>query len=316
MRRLIINADDFGLTTGVNHAIAEAHSLGVVTSATLMAKGRAFPDAVKLAHSLPNLSIGCHVVLVDGEPVLRPEQVRSLLAPAKRSGLPFSPRRAGHAQEVAGTTAPQARFFDGFARLAVGSIRRGVSSEQVELEAAAQIRCLQDAGIAVSHVDAHKHTHMLPQIAEAVMRAAVSCGVRAIRNPFVPVRPMVFAHVARRPKLWKRYGEVTVLRKYHHSFLERVKQLGMVTPDGSFGVVVTGVLDLNLFRAIIGCIPEGTWELVCHPGYNDAELGLVRTRLKESRVRELAILTSPAARSILEKHQVELISYRELSANR
>lgn len=313
MRRLIVNADDFGLTAGVNHAIAEGHNLGIVTSATLMARGRAFDDAVRLAHSTPKLSVGCHVVLVDGEPVLRPEQVRSLLAPAKREGLPFAPIRTGTARRVAVTTAPQARFHNGFGGLAVGAVRRGLDSNQIQQETEAQIRQLQAAGIEVTHVDAHKHTHMLPQVADAVMRAAVSCGVRAIRNPFVPLRPIIFAHVLRRPKLWKRYGEVTVLRKYHQSFLDRVRMLGMVTPDGSFGVISTGTLDLNLFRAIVGSIPDGTWELVCHPGYNDAELGLVRTRLRESRARELAILTSPAARSILEQHDIQLISYRELA---
>jgi predicted glycoside hydrolase/deacetylase ChbG (UPF0249 family) len=65
----------------------------------------------------------------------------------------------------------------------------------------------------------------------------------------------------------------------------------------------------------VGCIPEGTWEFVCHPGYNDEELGLVRTRLRESRARELALLTSPEARQILDEHKVQLISYHDLGAN-
>jgi predicted glycoside hydrolase/deacetylase ChbG (UPF0249 family) len=72
---------------------------------------------------------------------------------------------------------------------------------------------------------------------------------------------------------------------------------------------------MNLFRAIIGCIPEGTWEFVCHPGYQDQELALVNTRLRESREKELAILTSTEARQILADHHIELISYRDLVAN-
>ena len=79
MRRLIVNADDFGLTPGVNRAIAEAHQRGIVTSTTLMANSAAFAQAVESAHTLPRLSVGCHVVLVDGAPILSPDRVGSLV---------------------------------------------------------------------------------------------------------------------------------------------------------------------------------------------------------------------------------------------
>jgi predicted glycoside hydrolase/deacetylase ChbG (UPF0249 family) len=280
VRRLIINADDFGLTSGVNRAIAEAHSHGVVTSTTLMANGR----------------------------------VRSLLAPAGREALSFPARSSGVAA-VAPTVGSTNRFYDGFGQIAVRSFRGRLDSQQIEEEVTAQIRRLQEAGVAVTHVDAHKHTHMVPQVAEAIMRAASVCGVRAIRNPFVPMRPIIFAHVMRRPKLWTRYSEVTVLRRYHHAFVERLHRHNMICPDGSFGVVVTGSLDMELFRAVIGCVPDGTWEFVCHPGYQDQELSLVNTRLRESREKERAILTSHEARQILSDHNIELISYRDLAAN-
>lgn len=311
MRRLIINADDFGLTSGVNQAIIEAHQNGVVTSSTLMANGRAFREAVELAKQSPNLSVGCHVVLVDGHPVSRPEQVRTLLVPTE----PSSPLRRGSVRSVSASMSPENKFYDGFGNIAIRSLRGKIPASQVEEEVTAQIRKIQGSGIHVSHVDAHKHTHMLPGVAGAIMRAASACGVRAIRNPFLPITPLIFAHVMRRPKLWKRYTEVTLLRKYRDSFQKRVKEIGMVTTDGSFGVVVTGALDEDLFRAIIGSIPDGTWEFVCHPGYNDAELGLVRTRLRESRVKELGVLTSEFARQTLAKHHIELISYRDLTAN-
>jgi predicted glycoside hydrolase/deacetylase ChbG (UPF0249 family) len=312
LRRLIINADDFGLTSGVNQAILEAHQKGVVTSSTLMANGRAYREAVELAARSPNLSVGCHVVLVDGHPVSRPEQVRSLLAPMKP---PSSPLRRRFVRSVSASMSPQNKFYDGFGNIAIRSLRGKIPAQQVEEEVTAQIRKIQESGIHVSHVDAHKHTHMLPGVAGAIMRAASACGVRAIRNPFLPITPLIFAHVMRRPKLWKRYTEVTLLRKYRDSFQKRVKDCGMVTTDGSFGVVVTGALDEDLFQAIIGSIPEGTWEFVCHPGYNDTELGLVRTRLRESRVKELGVLTSDFAKETVAKHHIELISYRDLTAN-
>jgi predicted glycoside hydrolase/deacetylase ChbG (UPF0249 family) len=280
-----------------------------------MANGRAFDGAVTIARGLPKLSVGCHVVLVDGNPVARPEQVRSLLAPVGREALPFPPLRSGAAQAVAATAGVPRRFYDGFGQIAIRSLRGKLKSEQMEEEVAAQIQRLQQAGVEVTHVDAHKHTHMLPQVAEAIMRAANACGIHAIRNPFVPIRRIIFAHVMRRPKLWQRYGEVTLLRKYHHGFRDRLRRHKMVTPDGSFGVVVTGALDMDLFRAVIGCIPDGTWEFVCHPGYNDEELSRIKTRLRESREKELAVLTSPDARQILADHHIELISYRDLIAN-
>jgi hopanoid biosynthesis associated protein HpnK len=292
MRRLIINADDFGLTEGVNRAILEGHRDGAITSATLMANGNQFASAARSAQSVPELSVGCHVVLVDGEPLLPKEQVRSLLAGNNRT----------------------ARLRNGFLELARASFRKRIQPNEVEAEATAQIRALQSAGIGVSHVDTHKHAHILPSICNAVLRAARACGVKAVRNPFVPLKPLAFAHLVRRPKLWTRYTEVKVLRRYEAEFREMVARAGLVTTDGSFGVLVTGALDENLFEAIIGSIPEGTWEFVCHPGYNDAELDGVRTRLRASREKELAVLTSARAHELLKKHSIELISYHQLTA--
>jgi predicted glycoside hydrolase/deacetylase ChbG (UPF0249 family) len=86
----------------------------------------------------------------------------------------------------------------------------------------------------------------------------------------------------------------------------------MATPDGTLGIIVTGALDEQLFRAIAAIIPEGTWEFVCHPGYNDADLQRAQTRLRESRETELRVLTMPAAKQLLEDQGIALISYREL----
>jgi predicted glycoside hydrolase/deacetylase ChbG (UPF0249 family) len=86
----------------------------------------------------------------------------------------------------------------------------------------------------------------------------------------------------------------------------------MITPDGTLGIVATGALDLQLFRFMIENLPDGTWEFVCHPGYNDAELQSMRTRLRASREQELQILTSPATRELLAGNGIELISYHDL----
>jgi hopanoid biosynthesis associated protein HpnK len=291
VRRLIINADDLGLTRGVNRAVLRAHQEGIVTSATLMANSRAFDDAVSLIRSVPGLSVGCHVVLVDGAPISPAAQVPSLVVDGGRFGAKLS-------------------------QFALRVVRGRLKAEEIEAEAVAQISKLQRAGVVVSHIDTHKHTHMFPSVLRPLLQAARRCGVRGIRNPFAPIKPLAFAHLARRPKLWTRYSEVKVLASMKSRFLHEVQAAGMVTTDGSFGVVSTGALDLKLFECIVGCIPEGTWEFVCHPGYNDADLARENTRLHESREEELEVLTSPAARKALEARHIQQISYGDLVQSR
>ncbi len=287
MRRLIVNADDFGYTSGVNRAIVEAHSRGVVTSSTLMANGSAFADAVQLAKTIPQLSVGCHVMLTDGDPVLGPEPLPSL------------------------TTG--SHFCDGMVAFAARAIAGSLDANEITAEASAQIRKIQSAGIVVSHIDTHKHTHLFPKILRPLLRAASDCGVRAIRNPFGPRLPLRSSQLLTRPNLWTRHVEVRILGAFAGKFRDAVDHEGFATPDGTLGIVVTGALDETLFCAIANSIPEGTWEFVCHPGYNDADLRTARTRLRESRETELRVLTLPAAREVLAQQGIELISYRDLA---
>jgi chitin disaccharide deacetylase len=292
VRRLIVNADDFGFTPGVNRAIVEAHTRGIVTSSTLMATGRAFEDAVHLAKNAPRLSVGCHVVLIDGEPVLDAELLPSLTA--KSSG--------------------GSRFRDGLKSFAARALTGRLNQDEIEAEVSAQIRKLQSAGVNVSHIDTHKHTHLFPAVMRPLLRAARTCGVYAVRNPFGPRKPLKSSELLTRPSLWTRYAEVRIFRTLAARFRSAAQREGLATPDGTFGIVVTGSLDEKLFRAIAALIPEGTWEFVCHPGYNDDDLQSANTRLRQSRETELHVLTMPEAREFLLRQGITLISYRELTA--
>jgi hopanoid biosynthesis associated protein HpnK len=291
VRRLIVNADDFGLTAGINRAIVEGHSGGILTSATLMANGHAFDDAVVLAKTLPRLSVGCHVVLIDGEPVLG-ECLPSITT--KKSG--------------------SIQFRNSLKLFAARALAGRMDANEIESEARAQISKIQRAGLSVSHIDTHKHTHLFPAVLRPLLRAARSCGVRAIRNPFGPSKPLRSSELLKRPGLWTRYAEVKILRMLAAKFSDAAARAGMVTPDGTLGIVVTGSLDEQLFRAIAAIIPEGTWEFVCHPGYNDNDLKRANTRLRDSRETELRVLTMPEARDLLSKHAITLISYNDLIA--
>lgn len=262
MTRLIVNADDFGLTSGVNRAIVELHHGGVLTSATLMAKAGATEEAIELARASPMLGVGCHVVLVDGEPVLPPDRVPSLID--KNTGA-FPSK----------LTTLVRRLFTG-----------QVHPAEVEAEAAAQIALLKSHGLRLTHVDTHKHTHVFPGFLRPILRAARYAGIRAIRNPFEPewaVRATPRASAIRSAEVW-------ALRHFGPRFRRLLAAEGFITTDGTIAVAATGVVNAETVRALLGRLPAGTWELVTHPGYNDADLGRVRTRLREAREVERSAL--------------------------
>jgi predicted glycoside hydrolase/deacetylase ChbG (UPF0249 family) len=234
--------------------------------------------------------VGCHVVLIDGEPVLDPVRLPTITS-----------RNSG-----------STRFRDGLKSFAARALAGRLDPGEIEAETSAQIRKIQSAGISVSHLDSHKHTHLFPKVLQPMLRAARACGVRAIRNPFGPRKPLRSSELLARPSIWTRYAEVCILRALSGKFREAVRREGLDTPDGTLGIVATGTLDEKLFRAIARIIPEGTWEFVCHPGYNDADLQQANTRLRESREIELRVLTMPEVRELLLNCGVALVSYREL----
>jgi len=285
VRRLIINADDFGLTAGVNRAIAEANRSDVLTSATMMANARAFAEAAALAKSQPSLKTGCHVVLIDGDPV-------SANLPTLTNG--------------------SSRFRSSLKQFAVAAVRRQISADEIQQEAEAQIRKIQSQGITLTHIDSHKHTHMFPHVLRPVLRAAKACRIRAVRNPFEPLRAWPHSAVLGTPALWLRSAEVTALQMFAGGFRRAIQEEGMLSTDGTVGIAATGKLDQKMLLHILIALPEGTWELVCHPGYSDADLQAVGTRLTTSRETELAALISSETKDALARQKIELISYAEL----
>jgi hopanoid biosynthesis associated protein HpnK len=282
--RLIVNADDFGLTSGVNRAILELHNAGVLTSASLMARARATEEAIEIARSTPTLGVGCHVVLVDGTPILSAKnQIASLADP--RSD----------------------RFRPGLGSFLIGldlASGRKQFRQQIEAETRAQIEFLQDKGVTLTHIDTHKHTHMFPSVLRPVLRAARACGIRTIRNPFEPAWAVHATH--RAP--WMRIAEVSALRWLAPICQRIIVEEGFTTTDGTIAVAATGVLDADTLSSLARKLPSGTWELVTHPGYNDDDLAQVRTRLRSSRDLERKAL--PVLRDF---PGVELISYAGLT---
>jgi hopanoid biosynthesis associated protein HpnK len=288
MMRLIVNADDFGLSRGVNRAIVECHQQGIVTSATLMANSAAFDDALRLAKENPRLSVGCHVTLMDGDPLLPATKVPSLLRDGRefhRSITDFAPR------------ALLGRF----------------KAAEVEAEATAQFRRIQQTGITLSHFDAHKHAHMFPSVAEPLLRAAQRCGIPAVRNPFERPVPLGYSALFG-SKFRVRWAEVVGLRQWQRQFERLAHRYGIRTTTGSIGIVATGVLDRAVLREMLERLEDGTWELVCHPGYNDVDLAGIRTKLRESREVEREALIDRGMNDLLNSQSIELISFHDITA--
>ena len=288
--RLIVNADDFGLTAGVNRAISELHVAGVLTSATLMASGSAFEDAVEVARRHPGLGVGCHVVLTDGVPVSPPESIPSLLGPDERS---FRPELGAFLRAL---------------------LRGDIRHEEIEREALAQITRLKDAGLAVTHVDSHKHTHLFPSVTRPVLEAARRTGVTAVREPFEPGWSMDL-----RQGSWQRRAVVRLATLLRAKFEAQPAILAgdIRTTNGTLGISGTGNLEAGSLAQILRALPEsGTYELCCHPGYNDADLDSVRTKLREHREVERDALLEEIPRALGGAYPPELVSYAALTRQR
>jgi len=285
--RLIINADDFGLTRGVNRAIAELHDAGAVTSATLMANGAAFEDAVTLARARPSLGVGCHIVLVDGTPVSAPETIPTLLGPDHRT------------------------FRNSLGDFALGVLRGSISQDEIQREALAQIQKLRRAGLKLTHVDTHKHTHLLSRVARPIILALEQSGIHCIRNPFEPRWAAALSGSIRRSLFVRAFEPGR--RRFEAS--PAIAAHRILTARGTIGISATGHLNSTTLNAMLRSIPDGTWELVCHPGYNDPDLDAITTRLRTHREIELnALLTAFAKFSSNPLHPsgLELINYAEL----
>jgi len=286
--RLILNADDFGLTRGINRAIGELHSAGVITSTTLMARGAAFDDAVEIARMHPALGVGCHIVLTDGAPVSPPCSIPSLIG---ADGKNFRPSLVDFVQA-----------------LLLGRI----NEEEVALEALAQIERLERAGIHPTHLDTHKHTHLCPSIGRTLLQIAERCGIRAIRNPFEPEWSLVLNHGSRPRRLAIRL--IGILRPRFEAHAQ-IRDGRVLTTDGTVAISATGQLTASTLGEILRALPPtGPYEICCHPGYNDGDLDRVTTRLRAHRDVERESLLAEVPKALSHSNAPVLVHYGDLAA--
>lgn len=284
MKYLIVNADDFGMTSGVNRAVIEAHARGILTSTTLMANMPAFDEAARLATEHPSLGVGLHFNITQGFPVADASQVGSLLD-------------------------ERGEFFGASTALLRQMLSDKLRVREIEIELRAQIEKVLAAGLRLTHVDSHKHSHALPPIGEVIARVIGDYGIRAVRLPREHWRIPRWNLSAK--LIAQSIGALALaqLCRFGEATLRRAK---MSTADAFFGVTQTGFWSRQWLKDLIATLPEGVSELMSHPGYNDEELEQVETRLRESRAVEFALLTDPEVVEAVRENGVRLISYDQL----
>ena len=287
MKSLIVNADDLGWAEGVNQGIVEAFRHGIVTSTSLLANGEAFVGGVNTARSAPGLGVGVHLNLSDGAPVADRESVMGLLS-------------------------DDGNFAGGPESLLLKRAWRGLMLAEVEEEWDAQIRKVRDAGIQPTHLDGHKHVHMLPGLFEIALRLAKKQGIGAIRVSLEESSlraALSFGAKHHAGVVMKQGVRARGLKLLARDAREQAERAGIATADYFCGIAQTGELTREGVAQLLRSLPEGTTELMCHPGYADETLEKTATRLQASRQTELEILTDTKIRNLVASQGIRLIDY-------
>ncbi|WP_375457102.1 hopanoid biosynthesis-associated protein HpnK [uncultured Methylobacterium sp.] len=234
MKRLVVTADDFGLSPEVNEAVEQAHREGILTAASLMVSAPAAADAVARARRLPSLRVGLHLVLVEAWPTL----------PA--SVLPELTDAAGLMRRDMG-------------RLGLDLALKGPARRQLSAEIAAQFAAFRATGLPLDHVNAHKHFHVHPLVAGAVLRIGRDFGMRALRVPREPHAVLRAAEPGSVPRPALDTAPWAALLAL------RARQAGLLIPDRTLGLAWSGAMTPRRVAALLAHLPDGLTELYTHP---------------------------------------------------
>ena len=272
--KLIVNADDFGISEAVNRGIVEAHDRGIVTSTSVMATAPKFEHALELARLRPSLAVGVHLVLTEQRPLSGAAATASLV----RSDGTFEPH---------------------LKQLLAKRLRGLVSMQEVRRELDAQIRRVRSAGIAINHLDGHQHVHVLPGVAQVVAELAEAHGIPAVRYPAERLR----GYMLRNMTHGRRVAEQMALNLFcAASPLNRLRR-----SDEFVGFYFGGRLDeANLETVLTGLPKRGTVELMCHPGHEDMQ---PRADWQYAWAAERDALTSPRIRALVMARGMQLVSH-------
>jgi chitin disaccharide deacetylase len=280
-RRIIINADDFGLCSGVNRAVAKAHTDGVLTSTTIMANMPAAEAAAKLAKQMPSLGVGVHLNLFEGKPLSKDGSVNCLLN--TDGDFALTP-----------------------AKLSFLSIARRKIRNAIRTELAAQIQWVIDNGIKPTHLDSHKHIHGFPAIYPIVCGMAKRFEISAIRFIFEPKQLSAMPWPLPSEGGRKRAKTVRIMAR-----INRMQNSDFLKTDCLLGVAHTGKIDVTFFKAVAIYNSAATAEIMTHPGFEEG-IDPAKTRLLHQRKGEFEALCSEKTKQYLRNAGIKLVHYGQL----
>ena len=259
MKRLVVTADDFGRAVGVNEAIEEAFTRGVVTATSLMVAEPMAAEAVERAKRLQGLRVGLHLVLVDGRPVLAPERVPDLVD-------------------------SQGLFRQSLLRASIAFLLSPAVRRQLAMEIEAQFDAFARTGLALDHVNAHRHVHLHPVVAHLLLRIGARHGAKAMRVPVEPAPVLAAVEAGSKARAPGVGTWAQLLRR-------RFAAAGMTTPDQVFGLAWSGAMTSPRLAGLIAHLPEGLSEIYLHPAKTARFAGAAPGYRYEE---ELAAVTDPA----------------------
>ncbi|MBP2651148.1 MAG: YdjC family protein [Firmicutes bacterium] len=282
MRKLIINADDFGLHPAVNQGIIDGYKFGCLTSTSIMACGKTFDAAVEQAIGQPGLGVGVHLTLVAEQPLTDARKVPSLVD-------------------------ADGRFPDSYPLVMTRFFRRKISLNEVYLELRAQVKKAAASGLQLTHLDSHQHLHVLPGIIDIVLSLAREFSIKAIR---IPAEPFLFTggYPFSAGRMIGRSG----LSVFALLARRKARRQGIRVPDHFFGMLAGGHLEEKYLLKILDKLPNGVSEIMMHPGCDDAALKAAYN-WQLSWQAELAAAKSTEVRYQLDNRGIELVSFKELA---
>lgn len=284
-KRLIINADDYGLSKGITDGILLTHQKGILTSTSLMVNQPATKYAVSRAVDAPNLGIGIHLNLTQGTPVLPPDQIPTLV---NENG----------------------EFYAG-GEQARRLMRLKVSAREIEAEFRAQIRKMKSYGLMPTHADSHHRIHMYPSAARAFHNAILSEGISRARAPRKRYWPTSDRWGG--PHIGPLYRRIAA--KSYLEFLQSVVFRDLRLPDAgvTFHPSYSGKLAIlpRAWLDTLELLPEGSYEMWCHPGFLEPGFS-ASDSIAEQREVEIGILTDHALRDVAIRREIQLINFRQL----
>ncbi len=290
-RMLIINADDFGMTRGINLGVSECADAGLLRSASLMPNGDAFDNAVEIVKEREEFGTGIHFVLTGSKPLSPKEKLAGLIGP--EGFLPSGPG------ELLNKIATQKKLKD--------AIRR---------ELFAQAEKVFDSGITPTHFDSHKHVHIIPAVLDIIIEIAERFSVKWIRIPFEARGAWRFLpdlEAGQRTQFAKQFvlAHTSILGR--PIFRSRIRKTGIQTPAGLYGISPTGLINEKIIRRICRMLKPGLSELMMHPGIVDQDLVRRKSRLLSSRAREKELLVSARVKKLFEEHEIMILHFGEIN---